>query len=830
VAVAPIAAHANPLGGQVTAGTATMQGQGTNQVTVNQTSQNAIVNWNTFNIGSGETTHINMPNASSIELDRVTGGLGPSQVLGSLYSNGKVFLVNPDGILFGPSAVINTGSFLATTHNIADSDFMAGRFNFTIPGNPAASVVNQGTITAAKGGFAALVAPGVRNDGVITAKLGTVALASGNGFTLDPYGDNLIKLQLGDAIASQVIDVATGKPLSSLVQNTGTLKANGGQVQLTAVAARRIIDSVINSSGVIEANTVGTRAGKVIFGAATAASKPIGAPTQTVKVSGKISAAGKKQGTKGGLVQITGENIQVANATINASGKTGGGTILIGGDYHGGNPDPVLMAQYGLSLQPWTVPTATTVSVDQASTLSASAITSGNGGKVVVWSNQTTTFYGTILAKGGMLGGNGGFAEVSGASNVVFSGMKADLSAAKGTAGTILFDPTSNTIDSAEAATIDAILNNGTNDAITADQIVVAANILKTAGGDATLTFNATDSLTINNGIIIGSSSGKVNVDINLTSVAFDANGGSCNDTSCTSPSTFLYFLAVDMAQNELLTSSVLNKSYPLSQFVSNFITEPAGIVDSNNTTGLALELNTGLQFGTSSKIYTNGGTFSISGNSNSTVLLSTSGGCGSRTNCVDLGVTGDVDQPVDVLVLNSTTATSNLESSGPIPGIGPNNNLVSFNTLVNLAPFLSPNAVLSIRNDLAGQDTSTVGLLVHSAFDTLTTTLEQYLASASAEKAPRSLKLPALSAAKALGAVVTIKQIADIVNDPVLPPAVKNEFITLEVAVAAVGISVAFVTDGVAGTALPIVLYLLEVALNYAEALARVNTNLSKQ
>jgi filamentous hemagglutinin family protein len=494
VAVAPIASQANPLGGKVTAGTATIQGQGTNQVIVNQSSQSAVINWNTFNIGTGETTHINMPSASSVELDRITGGLGPSQIFGSLYSNGKVFLVNPDGILFGPSSVVNTGSFLATTHNITDSDFMAGKFNFTIPGNPAASIVNQGTITAATGGFAALVAPGVRNDGVITAKLGTVALASGNGFTLDPYGDNLIKLQPSDSIAGQVMDVATGQPLTSLVQNTGTLKANGGQVQLSAVAARQVIDSVINSSGVIEANTVGAHAGKVIFGAATAATKPAGTPAQTVKVSGKISAAGKKPGTKGGLVQITGENIQIANATINVSGQMGGGTILIGGDYHGGSPDPALMAEYGLSLQPWSVPTATTVSVDQASILNASAITSGNGGKVVVWSNQATTFYGTILAKGGTQGGNGGNVETSG-QTLKIGGATVSTSAPKGLNGHWLLDPDDFTIDAAQAASINSSLAAGSD-------VIILTNATGTGGNgdifvDSSISWSTNSILTL---------------------------------------------------------------------------------------------------------------------------------------------------------------------------------------------------------------------------------------------------------------------------------------------------------------------------------------------
>src|SRR5674476_414824 len=290
----PVAA--NPLGGQVVGGSATVQGQGTATVTVTQQTNSAIINWNTFNIGTGEKTNIAMPSASSVQLDRVTGGLGPSQIFGSLWSNGRVFLVNPDGILFGSGAKVDTGSFLATTHDIANSDFMAGRYNFSIPGNPTASVVNQGTITAQTGGFAALVAPGVRNSGTITATLGTVALASGNGFTLDFYGDKLITLGVNDSIAATVRDVATGQPLDALVKNEGTLKANGGRVELTAASARQVVDSVINTTGVIEANSIGTHNGMIVLSAAIASSKPAGAPTQTVKVSGTLSAAGKAAG------------------------------------------------------------------------------------------------------------------------------------------------------------------------------------------------------------------------------------------------------------------------------------------------------------------------------------------------------------------------------------------------------------------------------------------------------------------------------------------------------------------------------------------------------
>src|SRR5436190_9041435 len=296
-------AMAGPEGGTVVGGAATISGQGSSHVIVNQSSQNAIVNWNTFNVGAGERAQFIQPSTSAATLNRVTGGLGPSQILGSIDANGRVFIVNRDGIIFGPGAVIKTAGFLATTSDITNSDFMAERYQFNIPGRPDASIVNQGQITATNGGFAALVAPGVRNSGTITANLGTVTLASGNTFSLDFYGDKLITLGVNDQIAGQVRDVATGETLKSLVTNTGKLKANGGRVELTAAAARHVVDSVINTSGVVEANSVGEKNGQIVLSAATASTKGgyaggTNLPTQTVKISGTVSAAGCKAGTK----------------------------------------------------------------------------------------------------------------------------------------------------------------------------------------------------------------------------------------------------------------------------------------------------------------------------------------------------------------------------------------------------------------------------------------------------------------------------------------------------------------------------------------------------
>ena len=453
------AAAANPLGSQVVGGSATVQGQGTSTVTVTQSSANAIINWNTFNIGAGEKTQFIQPGASSVILNRVTGDLGPSQIYGTITANGRVFLVNPDGILFGSTAKIDAAGFLASTNDITNDNLMAGRYVFNLPGRLDASVVNLGTITARSGGFAALVAPGVRNSGTIVATLGKVGLASGNGFTLDLYGDQLINLAVGDQVAASVKDVATGKTLDALVRNDGVIKADGGRVELTAVAARQVVDSVINNTGIIEANTVGQKAGMIVLSAATAATVPSGAPTQTVRVGGTLSAAGKKAGTSGGTIVVTGQKVALNAATVDASGKNGGGKVLIGGDVSGGHPTAVAAGIAQATPESFAVATASDVIIDAASKISASAIATGNGGKIVVWSDGTTTFRGTVVAFGGLTSGNGGFAEVSGKSVLNFTG-DVKLGAPNGKVGTLLLDPTDLTIDSNAAGVIGGVLAN----------------------------------------------------------------------------------------------------------------------------------------------------------------------------------------------------------------------------------------------------------------------------------------------------------------------------------------------------------------------------------
>jgi large exoprotein involved in heme utilization and adhesion len=179
----------------------------------------------------------------------------PSDIQGRISANGQVWLVNPSGIFIGAGAKIDVAGFLATTHDISNADFMAGRHRFGTGTQPAGSVENEGTITIAEAGLAALVAPHVANRGVIAARLGQVALASGNAFTVDFAGDGLISFAVTAPVTAPVIG-RDGKVVPALVENAGQIHADGGRVLLTASAAKGIVERAISMSGVVQARSV----------------------------------------------------------------------------------------------------------------------------------------------------------------------------------------------------------------------------------------------------------------------------------------------------------------------------------------------------------------------------------------------------------------------------------------------------------------------------------------------------------------------------------------------------------------------------------------------
>ena len=417
----PVAVWALPQGGTVSSGSATISTPTVTKMQIDQTTNLVVLDWRSFNIAGSEWVNFSQPSAASVALNRVAGQ-EPSAIYGSLTANGQIFLINPSGILFGSGSRVDVGALTVSTLNITNQDFLAGNYRFSqVPGYPNAAVINQGTITAGSGGFVALLGAAVHNEGVIQAQLGSVVLASGKAATLDVRGDGLIDF-LVTAPVSGPVTGPNGVSLTSYVSNTGTLQADGGTIMLTAQAAVDVIQSVVNQTGIIRARTMNEHTGEIVFS---------GGDQGIVSISGALDASGTQPGQIGGTVQVTGDKVGLFGATINASGDAGGGTVLVGGDLHGANP---------------AIQNASRTYVSADSTISANALTNGNGGQVVVWSNDGTQFYGSISARGGAQGGDGGFVEVSGEHYLDFRGT-VDTRAPYGTTGMLLLDPDDATID-----------------------------------------------------------------------------------------------------------------------------------------------------------------------------------------------------------------------------------------------------------------------------------------------------------------------------------------------------------------------------------------------
>ncbi len=416
-------AAANPVNGTVTSGEAIIVGTGS-RLDVIQTSNTAVIDWRGFSIGPQEHTHFQQPSAGATALNRVTGP-DPSTIAGRLSATGRLILVNPNGIVFSQGAQVDVNSLIATTSNIADDRFRNGDWRFDRPSpNPTAAVSNAGTITVAETGLAALVAPAVANSGVINARLGKVVLAGTEAFKIDLYGDGLMSFQLAEPAGT---GSATSKPSSDpkkrSASNSGTINADGGVVQITAADASGIVDGVVNMSGVVSARTVRSQGGKVVFGS--------GGET-LVSVGGTVDVSAAEAGAKGGEAVVQGQRVQLtSSARIDASGTAGGGRVEVGGGVQG----------RGITRN------AKRTAVEKGAVIKADARGSGKGGTVAVWSDEATGFAGSISARGGAAGGDGGFVEVSGKQRLLFHGT-VDTSAPKGLSGTLLLDPQDITVSS----------------------------------------------------------------------------------------------------------------------------------------------------------------------------------------------------------------------------------------------------------------------------------------------------------------------------------------------------------------------------------------------
>ena len=489
-----------PQNGTVVGGQASISQTGT-ATSIQQTTNKAIINWQGFSTGANESVQFTQPSTQSVILNRVTGTTG-STLNGRLSSNGTVFLINPNGVMVGPTGTVDVGSFLATTSGITDTDFLAGRYAFTGAADNS-QVANQGTIRTSNNGSVILSAPSVQNSGTISTPWGSTALGAAKSFTAELDGNGLLQYQIGDPTTA------------ALVTNSGNIIADGGKVLIAARSADLVARQVINTAGLVEANSVAVKNGEIFFD---------GGSQGSVAVSGQVLAEGPKAGETGGAVTVTGAsllnqatisangqlsggqisvsagtiihlgaitadsssgaggNVQLnvtknyldtASAATSASGATNGGQVAInangnlfssgtvkatGGSGSGGQVNLLannieLVANSvdasggkaggavligGAAHGASGVRTATTSMVSPTTTIDVSAKQSGNGGTAVVWSDQSTVFAGNILATGGA-GGFGGWVEVSSRNSLTYAGTVS--------AKTLLLDPENITVD-----------------------------------------------------------------------------------------------------------------------------------------------------------------------------------------------------------------------------------------------------------------------------------------------------------------------------------------------------------------------------------------------
>jgi filamentous hemagglutinin family protein len=261
---------------------------------IDQTSQRAIINWQGFNIGSNAQVTFNQPNAAAIALNRVLSA-NPTTIAGKLSANGQVFLVNPSGITFANGSQVDVGGLVASTMSISDADFLAGKNLFQRNGSTA-GVTNEGSLTAGPGGYIGLLAPQIRNEGVISARLGAVVLAAGEAVTLDFTGSGNVAVK---------VDPATVK---TLIENHHLIAAPDGQVFMSAQAAGVLMGGVINNKGIVEADSLSSDGGKITLAA-----------SGNIRNSGTIRADAINNGN-GGNISVVAQGTNTVGGTLSARG------------------------------------------------------------------------------------------------------------------------------------------------------------------------------------------------------------------------------------------------------------------------------------------------------------------------------------------------------------------------------------------------------------------------------------------------------------------------------------------------------------------------------
>jgi filamentous hemagglutinin family protein len=384
-------AQAAPEGEQVVHGEASFERDGANTL-ITTTTHETIIDYDSFDIQIHESVRIDQPDAASRVLNRVHPG-DPTHIDGALSSNGIVYILNASGVFFGGEAIIDVARLVAGAGQISNEDFLNRIDHLTDVGG--AVEVASGTGGRIEAASVLLIGQTVANHGTIIAPDGMIALVAGGDVLLTEI-DGRMRVR---------VEAVPADPGNWAVQQTGTVDAGRGSVTLTAGDAYSL---AMNHSGI-------TRGREVLVE---------GGEGGLVVVAGEIDAANRAPEGRGGSIRVLGEKVAVLDAELDASGDAGGGEILVGGDYQGAGDTRTALRTY----------------VDAAAQLRADALAHGDGGRVIVWSEEKTGFFGDLSARGGVAGGDGGFAEIS-SKRILESRGAIDLSAPEGNAGTLLYDP-----------------------------------------------------------------------------------------------------------------------------------------------------------------------------------------------------------------------------------------------------------------------------------------------------------------------------------------------------------------------------------------------------
>lgn len=468
----------NPTGGVVVNGNVQFHNPNANTLQINQSSNLAIIDWQDFSIGVGETTQFVQPSASATVLNRVVTG-NPSAIYGSLLANGNVFVVNPNGIVVGAGGVIDVGgSFVASTLDISNNDFLSGGPN-RFYGDSQTGITNFGTISS-RNGDVILMGGFVDNQGQIGALNGAVALSSGGDILVSESGGSTITIQGGsdyngiginndgEIRGSSAELKAHGNVYALAINNGGAVRANGasrsnGRVRLSASGSSSNINLGDNSS--LSARS-GANGGDVVVDAGSEGNVSLGGSIEvegqtrggTVSVIGRnvdqragsvISADGMvnagsiafdgvetttvsgtltSEGTfgDGGFVDVKASEVSLSStASVSVDGYSVGGRIRVGGEFQGQDVEGFREAD--------------NTSVAKGAKLTADS-DGGNAGSVIVWANNDTTFLGDVSASATGVDGNGGLIEISG-KNGLYAYGKIRATSVNGRSGAVLFDP-----------------------------------------------------------------------------------------------------------------------------------------------------------------------------------------------------------------------------------------------------------------------------------------------------------------------------------------------------------------------------------------------------